>query len=1768
MSKQSSKTKANLPAGGLFPLGRDTPNSDAAARIKGHSLKRELPPVSAGTLKKPRFELHAKGTSVGSSGSLSKRYVHSENKWREFCAEITFETKSLLPKLESAFEKQKPQKAARLICAAVREIIDHRREGSCWIREPIIVSALHCFLKSNSTFLMQDEVVDALCSLLAASIPAPSPGLSAPPLWLFSILKDSAEWNWSLVECFFDDSLHERCWVDRISAGPFVANILTAFGTRIPSEAVYSSSELQFPERFARITEVADRFSGQAEKPAKLDILIAQIREMCERKSEGSAPKNLLRTMSLCSGCSQVRMMAAKKMDSWLLNGKLQRLAMELLLWIASNLGTNTAEEDLETLSSLLKLRALKSKQINNLFNVALREILNNDKEIMSAVMKLLLANEFTSSNRFPLNMNLIHSLFAFDNIAASKVLASEICSMLAAKEECIRVSRTFLREFSRSLQRIHFDFATFCQHLFEAVDESFTPFTIPHFLFKSLMELCSMFPFLAITPVVREGAQLRRNPNSTLSPAHVEALQRFYSELRKFFEICIEFLASHHSLCNDSRLFVHSFYRLLYLATVEYYSSIDNWPVEADVTQYMRAISDAPISESLLISILNAGFDQSIPFDAADAIDLVENLTKRASLSSPLNGFGSTMIPINECSTIMTLFKTTTYRPPSAFHIDDDDLPPLSVRTLYWKAWIVAVMWVSLNKGSLIKEAYEKFPTLKVVMQILLTREYRYPHLLGAGDLTVCEKILEEEEKEALAERDTIKRLEARLAGGDVHENDSKLLGKLCMHDPTGMCRQPPDSFLRDLEKLNDDLDLSRSLSECRDPDLLADIIRSQGSAQALRPIMNLVETNASAIAHLPLECVCELFLHYIVSSVSPSINNSKRPSTEKLNSMRSRLRSSLKGPTATEVTASETLEFLATRLGATSAVERSCAAHSLSLLLNPDANVPVLPVLPDASPTRFLGSISCFETLKGRICSWVSQLCPVETDAARLTEYIDFLIENAEPSSMHLVACRVSSLVERLSDAAADLNVRSSALSFFEKYMREAQQNEGAWTSELDSQLPANAKKVTVQFERPGKIPASVEMTSSSVGGILQLLCSHWGEEGGTARDTLMDIWFPADGHRPKVLNAEGIELLPPWLKLKMLTTEDDRIVQVALGDVKGLDALKFVQSFGLTSYSCSKLFTILDKDSTPLVGEVLSEANKAAPFVRAYKLKGATGGDKFLARLSKALSVVEGVKVEVDDDESQIALDPLPASNGSPPVSDSLAMALSTDEAVQCIEQALSQSKFSDSRWHSAINQMSKDVKIATAVVALLKRKPQLFSNTLVVSGLLITMAAMKDEQLRNDLCSLYTIVSRKPSIAESVKRILRSVGPEVVVEKREKKSRSANSLNAEEILMQLAVPPKPNDAQTSFIQRYLCVCPELLPPFSDEGTASAEHPESTAPYRIITLLFSSSSPALRYIISLMPTRCSPSVISKILSFLLGSHNTSLSSSSVMDAVMNGFKLADPCPLSRRQCPILAEYMLDELQRDAATMEPTLNFLDEMARTRDDIAHCMISAFSDILNTSASSHRKRFVKLLMQNFSARYPDVLAENDFMRTRNLRSVSSNDRIMHSMISDLFAAADCSASQVSRCIDALAQVARAQPHVFARHLSLISASLISVVRLPARLLRDRYRQILPFILKLLLSLAPGTFEDANQIQPVLEAFFYFFNNVGKSRVWALTAQIFLNVCISFLELNAKRARPFFVSHSNAVKQFTCGMDSLPAKTLLDIVNTANPSNES
>ncbi|OZC08640.1 hypothetical protein X798_04321 [Onchocerca flexuosa] len=1770
MSKQGHKARANLPAGGFLAIGRDVPSTSEVSRTKPQVHKRELPQLSSGVLKKPRLDFSGKILTSTPSTSSVKRAGVDDSRWRSFCAEVQIEPKQLLASLESAKEKQKPQKAVRLICAAIREIIDHRKQTSSWAEEPIMCSALMLFVKMNTSFLLPyEELIEVLCSLLSTNFPTSSPGSAMAPLRLTKffnsiifivlckLLMGTTDWNWQLVESFIDDSLHERQWADRPSADGLIVNIMTAFDTRIPHESMYTACDLIYPERYRTMAAV-NRFAKVTDKEQKIDTFVMQMRDICERKGE-SAPRNLLKTMCICAGNANIRLLAARKMDSWLLNGKLQRYAMELLLWIASNIGrSELTEEDSETLSALLKLRALKSKQINILFNVALKEILSNDKEIICAIAKLLLSNEF-SVNRFPYNMTMIHSLFSFDNHSASKVIAREIVQMLAAKEEYLRISRTFLREFVRSLLRMDFDFALFTSHLFNAAVEDFSAFAIPTFFFKSLIDFCVMLPFLAITPTIREAFQCRRNANVNLAQTHIDALQKFYTDLKSFFEICTCFFRNHYEFCTDNRLFVYSYYRVLYLAPAEYYASVDQWPIETDVTQYMRVISDVPISEQLLCTILDAGYDPSVPIDAADTVDVIENLTKRASLSSTLTG--GSMVPISSCTLLETLFKITEYKPSPTFNIQDENLQPLAVRTLYWKAWLISLIWTSLNIDTLVKEVYHRYPNLKLIMQIVLTWDYSFPPMASMGDRACAEKLIENDEKAAYEEKMTIKTLEARLAGMEVSDSDSKLLNKLCSLDINGVCRRPPDNIMRDLEKLNEDLDLSRLLSECRDPDLLADIVRSQGSSKALPSIINLVESNSNAIAHLPFECICELFLHYIASS--SSCFGSMTPSMERLNAMRQRLRNAILSPTATRASVLETLEYLAAHLAAHSISERCAAAHSLVLLLDCETNTQMLPVTTNAAPAGSLHKVAYFNELKHRICVLLSQACSVETDLNRLSDYLTFLFEYADSKNLHLVAHYISNMVQRLKDGIETDIIRINAISFYERYFKEVERNEAEWTEELEALLPSNVKKVTVCIEKPNMNISSLMMISTAVSGMLQLLCSQWKKKDKLATQVLMDLWFPTSGRRPKVLNADGVELLPTWLKLKMLRTEDDRIIRVAMDDMKVRDALKFVQSFALTSYSCTKLLAILDADETSLEGDLLEEAQKASMFVRSYKLRNAKGGEKFLKRVAEAKNLQECIKMEVDESDVHINLNPTPAKFDADDVDVKRIKFhhMSVKEAIDCIERAIQENNEPE-KWSSVIFELSNNLECSRAVISLLKAKPTILSNAAVAIPLLISLVISrnKDVTLISDFDSFFNSVINKPNlyIPESVRRILYSRGGEYAIEMESPCSPNYDTYDPESILMRLANSIGMDDMQSRLMERFLDTCPEILPHKGDGDLSRKSH-------TILEILFSSRAPALQYIISLLPTACSSTALDKIIEYLLESHRSQFVGMSVLRTVISAFHASKTYAFSTEQYDVFIQYALVEMEHhpdDVITL--LMKFLENNANIRRDVTQGLITQVSCALASSGNIQRKRFAQQIADAFVGRFPDARLKNDAIAIDSYRSVSIQDRTVHNAIVELFSAAATPTCLMDHKISTLAQMARSQPCVVLRHLPLLSACLASVAQLPVRQLRtNSYQSLLQYIPKLLLDLAPQSFEEADRLQAILQTFFTLFENVGCGRTWIPLAQILQNVCVAYLELNAKSAKTYFLTQIEAIKQLCLCLKSPSSKILIDMIMCLN-----
>lgn len=88
---------------------------------------------------------------------------------------------------------------------------------------------------------------------------------------------------------------------------------------------------------------------------------------------------------------------------------------------------------------------------------------------------------------------------------------------------------------------------------------------------------------------------------------------------------------------------------------------------------------------------------------------------------------------------------------------------------------------------------------------------------------------------------------------------------------------------------------------------------------------------------------------------------------------------------------------------------------------------------------------------------------------------------------------------------------------------------------------------------------------------------------DQQSTCFTRLLEIWFPANGVQPQAYLVETTEealLYPDWLKLRMIRSPVDILVDTALKDLEPAQLILFIQSFGIPVSSMSKLLQALDR------------------------------------------------------------------------------------------------------------------------------------------------------------------------------------------------------------------------------------------------------------------------------------------------------------------------------------------------------------------------------------------------------------------------------------------------------------------------------------------------------------------------------------------------------------------------------------------------------------
>lgn len=115
------------------------------------------------------------------------------------------------------------------------------------------------------------------------------------------------------------------------------------------------------------------------------------------------------------------------------------------------------------------------------------------------------------------------------------------------------------------------------------------------------------------------------------------------------------------------------------------------------------------------------------------------------------------------------------------------------------------------------------------------------------------------------------------------------------------------------------------------------------------------------------------------------------------------------------------------------------------------------------------------------------------------------------------------------------------------------------------------------------------------------------------------ILDYWFPVGSSHPQAFTIDDeepqpVQILPDWLKLKMIRSQVDRLVDAALQDLTPDQIVLFIQNFGTPVSSMSKLLALLDRaviEQQDAVKASIGNATHLAQLIEIHQNRGAKNG-----------------------------------------------------------------------------------------------------------------------------------------------------------------------------------------------------------------------------------------------------------------------------------------------------------------------------------------------------------------------------------------------------------------------------------------------------------------------------------------------------------------------------------------------------------------------------
>ncbi|XP_056609182.1 integrator complex subunit 1 isoform X1 [Triplophysa dalaica] len=1308
----STKPSGHPPPGDFIALGSKSQSSEPKANPA------LLKPASTSLPPDRKREPPSSLPSSSSLSSLSKRPKHSStppsalSRLAEVAAvdkrsispsikepsvvPIEVSPAVLLDEIEAAEGEGNDDRIEGVLCGAVKQLKMNRAKP-----DMTLYLSLMFLAKIKPNVFATEGVIEALCSLLRrdASINFKAKGNNLVSVLACNLLmaayEEDENWPEIFVKVYIEDSLGERIWVDSSHCKTFVDNIQTAFTTTMPPKSMLlqtdtgrsggdlsagNSPHPSTPDEDEGQTElliaeeklspeddgqVMPRYDELAESVEEyvLEVLKDQLNR---RQPMDNVSRNLLRLLTATCGYKEVRLMAIQRLEMWLQNPKLTRPAQDLLMSLCMNCNTH-GSDDMEVISNLIKIR-LKPKVLLNHYMLCVRELLNAHKDNLGTMVKFVIFNELSNA-RNPNNMQVLHTLLQHSPEQAPKFLAMVFQDLLTNKDDYLRASRALLREIIKQTKH-EINFQSFCLGLMqERKEATYVEMEFKERFVIQVTDLLTVSMMLGITAQVKEaGIAWDKGEKKNL-----EVLRSFQNQIAAIQRDAVWWL--HSVVPTISKVgakdYVHCLHKVLFTEQPETYYKWDNWPPESERNFFLRLCSEVPLLEDTLMRVLVIGLSRDLPLGPADAMELADHLVKRAAgvqsdgeiiLVGKNVHLDLEVLRVERIQLIDAVLNLCTYHHPENIQLPTGYQPPnLAISTLYWKAWLLLLVVAAFNPQKIGLAAWDGYPSLKMLMEMVMTNNYSYPPCTVADEETKTEMI-NRELQISQKERQEILAFESHLAAAStkqtITESNSLLLSQLTSLDPKGPPRRPPPHILEQVKSLNQSLRLGHLLCRSRSPDFLLNIIQRQASSQSMPWLADLVQSSEGSLDVLPVQCLCEFLLHDAADDAasvdddeegeSKEQRAKKRQRQQKQRQLLGRLQDLLLGPKADEQTTCEVLDYFLRRLSSSQVASRVLAMKGLSLVLTEGGlrdgeerdqlmeedsrDAELLPgyqwLLQD------LPKLPLFDSVRGLTSSALQQAIHVETDPQTISAYLIYLSQHApveEQSHHNDLALDVARLIVERSTIMNSLfskhscrpeseAVLSALISIFSTYirrMRKTKEGEDlySWSESQD--------QVFLRWTSGETATMHILVVHAMV-----ILLTLGPPKGESEFYNLLDIWFPDKKPLPTAFLVDTSEealLLPDWLKLRMIRSEVSRLVDAALQDLEPQQLLLFVQSFGIPVSSMSKLLQYLDQavshDPQTLEQNIMDK-NYMAHLVEVQHERGATGGHTFHSLLSASL------------------------------------------------------------------------------------------------------------------------------------------------------------------------------------------------------------------------------------------------------------------------------------------------------------------------------------------------------------------------------------------------------------------------------------------------------------------------------------------------------------------------------------------------------------------